>query len=218
MKKLKKSETSMVTQKAPGLKKIELCADGKYRWVYEFNMLKNPTIFFTVLNVFGVLIIVQVVLLVIIGLYDGTSLLETLKNAGTVSLVMLGIFFVLTLLGYLVVAARNNWKYVVLFEMDHEGIEHRQLESQVKKAQAWGWITAMVGLATGNLSTAGAGILSATKKSSYSTFSVVRSIKPYRSLNLIKVNEPFCLNQIYVDEDFDFVLDFIRSHCPKVKK
>lgn len=217
MNELKKSETSMVTQKAPGLKQIELCADGKYRWVYEFNMLKNPSIFFTVLNIFGVLILIQVILTIIIGIYDGTGLLETLKTAGTVSLVMLGLFGVLTLLGYLIVAARYNWKYVVLFEMDHQGIEHRQLQSQVKKAQAWGWITAMVGLATGNLSTAGAGILSATKTSSYSTFSAVRSVKPYRRQHLIKVNEPFCLNQVYVDEDFDFVLDFIRSHCPKVK-
>jgi hypothetical protein len=25
------------------------------------------------------------------------------------------------------------------------------------------------------------------------------------------------LNQVYVDEDVDFVLDFIRSQCPKAK-
>ena len=63
MKEPKTSETAMVKQKAPGLKQIELCADGKYRWIYEFNMLKNPTIFFTVLNIFGVLILVQVFLM-----------------------------------------------------------------------------------------------------------------------------------------------------------
>ena len=171
MKKLKTSETAMVKQKAPGLKQIELCADGKYRWIYEFNMLKNPTIFFTVLNIFGVLILVQVFLMVILGLKDGDGLLDALKSAGTVALVMLAIFFVLTLLGYLVVAARYNWKYVVLFEMDHEGILHRQLKDQVKKGQALGWITAMVGAVGGSLTATGAGILAATKESSYSTFS-----------------------------------------------
>ena len=82
MKKLKTSETAMVKQKAPGLKQIELCADGKYRWIYEFNMLKNPTIFFTVLNIFGVLILVQVFLMVILGLKDGDSLPDVLKSAG----------------------------------------------------------------------------------------------------------------------------------------
>ena len=81
MKKLKTSETAMVKQKAPGLKQIELCADGKYRWIYEFNMLKNPTIFFTVLNIFGVLILVQVFLMVILGLKDGDSLLDVLGKA-----------------------------------------------------------------------------------------------------------------------------------------
>ena len=83
MKKLKTSETAMVKQKAPGLKQIELCADGKYRWIYEFNMLKNPTIFFTVLNIFGVLILVQVFLMVILGLKDGDSLPDVLKSAGS---------------------------------------------------------------------------------------------------------------------------------------
>ncbi len=217
MKELKTSETAMVKQKAPGLKQIELCADGKYRWIYEFNMLKNPTIFFTVLNIFGVIILIQVFFIIIFGFKNGNSILDSLKTSGSVALVMLGIFFVLTLLGYLVVAARYNWKYVVLFEMDNEGILHRQLKDQVKKAEALGWITALVGAAAGSLTATGAGILSATKKSSYSTFSAVRSVKPYRWLHVIKVNEPFCLNQVYVDEDFDFVLDFIRSHCPKVK-
>ena len=206
----------MVKEKAPGLKQIELCADGKYRWIYEFNMLKNPTIFFTVLNVFGVAILIEMIIIIIIGLVNG-DVLESLKLAGQVAGVMLGIFIVLSIPAYLIVAARYNWKYVVLFEMDHEGIMHRQMKDQVKKAQAMGWITALAGLVAGRPSTVGAGILSATKTSSYSTFSVVRSVKPYRRRHVIKVNEPFCLNQVYVDEDFDFVLDFIRSHCPKAK-
>ena len=80
MKKLKTSETAMVKQKAPGLKQIELCADGKYRWIYEFNMLKNPTIFFTVLNIFGVIILIQVLFIVILELKDGSNLLDLLKS------------------------------------------------------------------------------------------------------------------------------------------
>mgnify|MGYP007070339844 CR=1 FL=1 len=31
---------------------IYLCTDGRYRWVYEYQMLKNPTVLITVLKVF----------------------------------------------------------------------------------------------------------------------------------------------------------------------
>ena len=27
--------------------KIQLCPDGKYRWIYEYDMLKNPSILLT---------------------------------------------------------------------------------------------------------------------------------------------------------------------------
>ena len=51
-----------------------------------------------------------------------------------------------------------------------------------------------------------------------SDFSKVRSIKPKRLWHTIKVNEPFAKNQIYTTkEDFDFVLNFIRQHCPKAR-
>ena len=46
----------------------------------------------------------------------------------------------------------------------------------------------------------------------------VRKVKGVKRRNLIKVNEPFFFNQVYAeDEDFDFVFNYIRSHCPKVK-
>ena len=31
---------------------VRLCNDGKYRWVYEMNMITNPTIFLTVYKIF----------------------------------------------------------------------------------------------------------------------------------------------------------------------
>ena len=44
-------------------------------------------------------------------------------------------------------------------------------------------------------------------------------MKPLRRWNTIKVNEPFAKNQIYCDsEDFDFVLNYILEHCPKLKE
>ena len=34
---------------------IQLCPDGKYRWAYEVNMYRNPTIFYVIANMFLIL-------------------------------------------------------------------------------------------------------------------------------------------------------------------
>ena len=85
-------------------------------------------------------------------------------------------------------------------------------------SHALGKLLILAGLANGNLTSVGVGINTATKTSSYSEFASVRSVKPQRRYHLIKVNEPFCKNQIYLeDEDFDFVYNYIITRCPKVK-
>ena len=88
----------------------------------------------------------------------------------------------------------------------------------VKKAEAIGLITALVGLAAKNPTTVGAGMLSASRSTSTSVFANVRRVKARRRMNLIKVNQLLFKNQVYVpDEDYDFVYDYIKSHCPKAK-
>ena len=198
-------------------KEVRLCQDGKYRWVYEMSMLKNPTIFLTVFKVFGGIVIGMFLvfgffLYVIHGDWEG--LWEMTKTCGLV----LAIFFGLTILGVLLVAAVFCGKYIVLFEMDEKEIAHISVPEQFKKAQKLAAVTAAVGAGRGSFSTAGAGMLAATRNSSTSIFSRVRRVKPRRWLNVIKVNQLLYRNQIYVQkEDFDFVYDFIKSHCPNAK-
>ena len=104
-------------------------------------------------------------------------------------LIVLAIFFGLTILGVLLVAAKYGGKYIVLFEMDEKGIVHMQEPKQFKKAQRLGAVTAMAGAAGGSLSTAGTGMLAASRNSSTSEFSKVRKVKPRRWLHVIKVNQ-----------------------------
>ena len=53
----------------------------------------------------------------------------------------------------------------------------------------------------------------------YSEFDKVRKVKSYPRRGLIKVNERFSHNQVYVfSEDFDFVNDYIISHCKNLKE
>ena len=47
------SESLALKTEPTKLKQIELCADGKYRWAYEYDMLRNPSILFVVLKIFA---------------------------------------------------------------------------------------------------------------------------------------------------------------------
>lgn len=199
-------------------REVRLCSDGKYRWKYEMNMLTNPAIFLTVLKVFegiivGIFLFFGFILYVIHG--DWAGLLGWLKTMG----LMMAIVFGLTVLGMLLTAAFFKGKYVVLFEMDEKGVAHIVTPEQMKKAQKLGKITSVAGAARGSFTTAGAGMLAASKQASISEFSNVRKVKPSRWLHVIKVKELIESNQVYVPtEDFDFVYSFIKSHCPKVKQ
>lgn len=197
--------------------RVQLCQDGKYRWIYELNMYKNPSIIFVVFKIFGYIFLIAWAIMIISDLFRGEGW-DMFWDNTKMMLIFCAVFFVITILAYLLVAASYGGKYIVLFEMDEKGVLHRQIRSQVKKAQVMGWLTVLAGVRAGNLTTVGVGLNSATKTSSYSSFDHVRNVKAYRSRNLIKVNELLEKNQIYAtDEDFDFVYDYIRSHCPNVK-
>ena len=196
---------------------IKFCPDGKYRWVYELNMYKNPTILFLVLKIFGFLFGIPC-LLMFLPLFNGYSL-EQVWDKSKYALLMFGILFLCVFVAYFMVAYGLGGKYVVMFEMDEDGVLHRQMKKQVKKAKAMSNMLILAGLLAGNPARVGQGLLTATHTSSYSTFSKVRKVKPYRKRNLIKVNGLLYHNQVYMeDEDFDFVYDYIRTRCPKVKQ
>ena len=214
---MKKSVTNLSQEDQVLTDRIHLCKDGKYRWIYELNMYKNPSIIFVVFKIFGYILLTGWAIMTISDLCRGERW-DTIWFDTKMMLLIVALFVVLIILAYLLVAASYGGKYIVLFEMDEQGVLHRQLKSQIKKAQAMGWLTVLAGLKAGNLTTIGAGLNSATKTSSYSSFENVRNVKAYRSRNLIKVNELLEKNQVYVtDEDFDFVYNFICSRCTKMK-
>ena len=191
---------------------VQLCQDGVYRWVYELSMLKNPAILLTLLKIFGAIIGGMWLLL---NIMDGfSSFLETTK---IMALILAGVL-VLILISYLVVAAMYGGKYCVLFEMDEQQIAHVQLPRQFKKAQVAGWIAMLAGVVAGNPVATGAGILAASRNKLTNQFSKVRSIKAAPGRNTIYVKGMLKSNQLYADDvNFQFVLDFLRSHCPNAR-
>ena len=134
-------------------------------------------------------------------------------------LIFIAFFTILIYVAYAIVAGMYGGKYIILFTMDENGVNHEQIAEQAKKARKLGMLTAGVGAGRGNLSMIGLGISVANRTSMYSDFKNVRSVKKGRWGNVIKIREILSNNQVYVrDEDFDFVYNYIREHCPRVKK
>ena len=189
--------------------------DGTYCWVYEFNMLKNPMILLGLLKMF---LFILIGMWVVFGLFRigrdgfvGAFVAQTKEL-----LIPAAVLFVLSILGYILLACIYGWKYCVLFEMNETGIRHIQMKKQYKKAQAIGWIAAMMGIATGKPGMAGTGLLAMAKNEQATEFRIVKRMRAFRAFHTIKLDGRLNHNQIYTQpEDYEFVLDYISRRIPK---
>ena len=159
---------------------------GQYQWVYEMSLLKNPTIFFLVWKIF---------FWILVGIFGFTMLVDLFQGWGGEavlnSLRMLGYFLigmtVLVGVSYLIYAAIMGGKYIVKFEMDEKGINHKQVDAQAAKARKIGMITTALGAMTGNFTTMGVG-MNAQRTEMYTAFDKVRRVKLYPRRGLIKLS------------------------------
>ena len=194
------------------------CADGKYRWIYDMNLLKNPTIFLLVWKIFACILAGIFLFTTIVDFisWPGEFLASLLNGLRVFGWLFLGMT-VLVAMSCLIYAAMMGGKYSVLFEMDEEGVNHKQLTWQREKAERLSVLTIMAGFAAGNVTAMGAG-MNAARSEMYSSWDSVRRVKCRPRRGLIKVNGILRRNQVYAaPEDFDFVRDYILSHCPNLK-
>ena len=198
-------------------KNIMMCPDGKYRWVYELDMYKSSVIIKEVWRAMLIAGVIVLAFLFVINIMDN-DLMETLQFVVQTAAILLGIFLVLSIIGYLIFAFMIGGKYCVVFEMDEEGINHKQHQKHVKKAELIGAITALAGMAGGNLSTVGTGVLAAARTSMLTYFDDVKELEILPKEHLIRVNETLSRNQVYAeDEDFAFVASYIQARCRNAK-
>ncbi len=200
-------------------KNIMLCDDGKYRWFYKLSLYRNPTILLLIWKIFFFIILGIFVFMSLITLFEDGFDAEVFLNNAKMMGIILGVFTVLVLVSYWIYAMIMGGVYFVRFEMDENGVNHAQMPVQAKKAKKIGAITALAGAATGNLSMVGLGMNTSANTEMYSSFPAVKKVKCYPRRNLIKVNQTLTHNQVYAEkEDFDFVSNFILSHCPGAKR
>lgn len=203
----------------PADSRVKLYPDGKYRWVYEVPMLKNPTILFDVYKVLGISFgIVWLFNVLLISCEDGLNL-RNLWSFTSGFLILMLVFLVIGYVAYFIVAWSYGWKYIVLFTLDEKEVVHQMMPRQMEKAKVLGALTALVGSVAGKPGVMGAGVLAASRSTSTSVLANVARLVPRRRLHLIKVNQLLNKNRVFVpDEDFDFVYNFLCQHCPKAKK
>ena len=218
----KNKETYVKSGKVTGEKVTEniyLCPDGAYRWFYELDMLKNPTILITVWKVLGIAFGTVALFTLIMDLFQGViQSISDIFPAMKVILILLPVFFVISIVSYLILAWTFGWKYIVLFEMTDEYVKHIPTPKQFEKAQALNWLTVMVGALAHKPTIMGAGMLAGAKSSSTSVFKDVEFIRVRRKRNTIHVDQLLDKNQVYAeDADFDFVEKFIKDRCVKAK-
>ena len=195
---------------------IELCADGVYRWFYPFDMLRNPVILFTVWRVLGISFGIVYAFVVLVNLFGGSGL----DGLGELTLgfgILIAVFLVIGFLAYLIVAKMYGWRYLVIFEMNEDGVRHIQMPEQFERAQALALISLLA--ARSSPGAVGTGLLAASKSESYVRFGHVRGVRILRRSGTIKINERLEHSQVYAQpEDFDFVQDYILSHIPPTTK
>lgn len=193
-----------------------LCPDGKYRWVYEVNLYKNPTMFYDLLKVTGICGGLVLLFIMAVDVMNG-DYNEIAASAG-VGLGIMVFLLLMSLVGYFIWAGMNGGSYVALMVMDEQSVTHRQMPKQVKRDQVLGAIGAMTGAAMDEMSLAASSLLAASVNSWTSQFSSVRLIKAKPRRHLIMVNERLTKNRIYVGpESYDWVLQHIATRCPKAK-
>jgi hypothetical protein len=191
--------------------------NGDIQWMYEYSLWKNPTILITTAKVLLIALLVPVIFMFVITLSDG--FMEAFNLSIMILFYGIIVMAILLAIAYPLIALRYGGSYFVLFKMDDKGVNHIQLDKQFKKAQAMGFLTALIGLSAGNLTTAGTGLMAATKQSLYTSFKKVKSIKVVKSRNTIYINESLSRNQIYATRDnFDSILEHILNNCPKSVK
>ena len=196
--------------------RIQLCPDGKYRWSYEVNLWRNPSILFDLLKASGVIMLgIWLLCVIIVPLFDGHLRWHRVLDDSKGFLWVVLAFLVLCLIGYVISGIVSGGRYAAYFVMDEETITHQQMNKEVKRTQVIAAISMMVDDDMGS-----AAILAAAHSPFMTPYRRVRKIKTHRRRHLIKVDELLTKNRIYVEdpEDYEFVLRYISERCPKAKR
>lgn len=198
---------------------VENNINESFSWKYDVNLFKDPTILVLIYKVLFLSCIICFFLVSCIAMCDDgidglSDIIPDTKTLLIITLIVIGVGFV----GYFLYAVIMGGKYTIMFTMDQKHIVHEQIPKQAKKSQKISFLLVLAGLLAKRPTSVGTGMITAEHTKTISTFEDVILVKAVRRFNMIKVNEKFTKNRVYVNsDDYDFVLDFIIKHCPNAQ-
>ncbi len=192
--------------------------DGKYRWLHETNLYRNPYLFFFILKIFFYIYLVIAIFILLISV-PGSDPLDSFLGIAPYLFYTLLFIMGLIAFSYFTYALLMGGKYCVLFEMDKRGIRHIHVPKQFKRAEIIGALALLAGIVSRNPSAMGVGFLAAANQSMYTEFNTVNAIKADPKNHVIKLRfSVLAQNQVYTaPEDFAFVLEYIEGQVKRLK-
>ncbi len=189
--------------------------NGKYRWTYEMSLFKNPTVFLATAKAILIALGITIFIIGLISCISDRFSADSFRFVGQLALIMLGIFAVLLVLGYLLYAAIMGGSVIVHFTMDEKEIVFVQDKKQSKKAETIGTAAMIMGTLAHNRGAVSAGYAASSRMSSTVELNRVKSVVVDKNRSVIKIRS-FGWDHVYADgDDFDFVVDWIRRHVPE---
>lgn len=195
-------------------------SDGKYRWYYRVNLLRNYSI---LLHVWRVLLLIVgigwpilLALRLLISRHNNFKFADELLTFG----LLLLIAWAVGLLGYIIYACKYGYYFTSCYAMDEKQIYQQFTPQHVHSTKQPEGFKAILEALTSRPGMPGFGVVRVSGKWTDTTpLQRVIRMKERRGLHHIKVSLGIDSTRIFIpDEDFDMVRDFLRQHCQNVKK
>jgi hypothetical protein len=191
-------------------------SNGAFHWQYELDMIRNPVLLFVLIKLFfGVCLGVGFLLSLMTLIVDG-DFEDALKEFFIISFGVGGFLVVLCVIAYYIIVGIRGGKYTVVHTMDEKSVQHLQTAAEKDQSQKMKTLLFVMGMLSDNPSAVGLSI--GARDEMESVYNDVRKVIASRSHDLIKVNNALQHNHIYAyPHQYEFVFNYIASHCPNAK-
>lgn len=199
-------------------KGIKETGTNHYTWVYDMNLLKEPIVFVTVLKILILSIQVPVLLLLILALFEG-NLQSDIGKIFMVELVLLGIVFLLSVVGYyLIYMPIHGVRYLILYEMDAYKIRFIESGKHQKRNQIFNYIGIAAGFMIGDMTVVGASLLANARRQMTTEYKDILKIIIYKRRYIKLISKDMTRNLIcYEAGDQEFIVNFIKGRALMAK-